>query len=205
MDFIVFDYGDKTLDRYTIITEDGEMYGSSSYPYHPQGFGQNCGNAFQSCGWESKDFKKLKDEITKDGNLGRLVDFKNLPSDVQKYVNYVSENNLETNLTKFKREIEIFLSGLNYKICFDENLNFHTLILNENHFKFSYDEKLTESGNIPYFEVKFIIDDEIVSSKDVHNFCYAELYEPLNKMLAYKFYLPEWMKKNKNNNLVGIN
>jgi hypothetical protein len=41
--FWLFDNGGETFDRYTIITHDGHVYGSSTEPFHPQGFGQYCG------------------------------------------------------------------------------------------------------------------------------------------------------------------
>jgi hypothetical protein len=41
----VFDNGGETFDRYTILdTKTGDCYGSSSNPFHAQGFGQYAGN-----------------------------------------------------------------------------------------------------------------------------------------------------------------
>lgn len=42
---LVFDNEGKTFDRYTIIrTDTGDCVGASEDPFHPQGFGQHCGN-----------------------------------------------------------------------------------------------------------------------------------------------------------------
>ena len=41
---IILDNQAKTFDRYTIITPNGEVYGASVDPFHPQGFGQYCGD-----------------------------------------------------------------------------------------------------------------------------------------------------------------
>lgn len=43
----IFDNEGKTFDRYTIVTGEGEVYGSSFDPFHPQGFGQYCGNVIE--------------------------------------------------------------------------------------------------------------------------------------------------------------
>ena len=40
----IYDNGGKTVDRYTMIMPDGEAWGFSESPYHPQGFGQYAGN-----------------------------------------------------------------------------------------------------------------------------------------------------------------
>ncbi len=40
----IYDNGGKTIDRYTMIMPDGEAWGFSENPYHPQGFGQYAGS-----------------------------------------------------------------------------------------------------------------------------------------------------------------
>lgn len=41
----IFDNGGETFDRYTLIdTKNGEVFGASSNPFSPLGFGQYCGN-----------------------------------------------------------------------------------------------------------------------------------------------------------------
>jgi len=40
----IYDNGGETIDRYTLIMPDGEAWGFSVNPYHPQGFGQYAGN-----------------------------------------------------------------------------------------------------------------------------------------------------------------
>ena len=40
----IYDDGGETIDRYTMIMPDGEAWGFSENPYHPQGVGQYVGN-----------------------------------------------------------------------------------------------------------------------------------------------------------------
>ena len=44
MKTIILDNKGETFDRYTIILPNGDCYGASENPFHPQGFGQYCGN-----------------------------------------------------------------------------------------------------------------------------------------------------------------
>lgn len=65
---IAYDDGGKTADRYTIFL-DGSVYGMSGRPFHPQGFNQYCGEAY---------------ELAPPGlHLGKKVRIKNLPDDVK--------------------------------------------------------------------------------------------------------------------------
>jgi hypothetical protein len=102
---IVFDNGGKTFDRYTILNKKtGDINGSSNSPFHPQGFGQHCGNASDRLnitfgynwrrGHTEKGIQKLiKSEVDNfineaKGNsewLGKEVKVADLPEDVQKY------------------------------------------------------------------------------------------------------------------------
>jgi RNase P subunit RPR2 len=38
--YYIFDNGGETIDRYTLVTQDGAVYGFDEDPFHPQGFGQ---------------------------------------------------------------------------------------------------------------------------------------------------------------------
>lgn len=100
---IVLDNGGETFDRFTIIDKlTGDMIGSSGNPYHPQGFGQYCGNVadnywFTAYGYSwrktcdnDKQLKKLikfaLDLFLNDcGNVGKRIEFKDLPEDVKKF------------------------------------------------------------------------------------------------------------------------
>lgn len=44
--YYILDNGGESLDRYTLIAKDGDMYGFNAAPYHPQGIGQFVGNIF---------------------------------------------------------------------------------------------------------------------------------------------------------------
>lgn len=70
---LVRDNGGKTFDRYTIYvsTDIASIYGASENPYHPQGFGQFCGNLIPG---------KNSD------HLGAIVPIESLPIDVQKFI-----------------------------------------------------------------------------------------------------------------------
>lgn len=101
----VFDNEGETFDRFTIILDDGEMLGSSVYPFHPQGHGQYCGNVCEnveggrnynyydnSTGWDTWWLKNCLKKYVKEakanpGWLGKEVKkFEKLPVDVQKYI-----------------------------------------------------------------------------------------------------------------------
>ena len=86
----VFDNEGKSFDRFTVVTDDGSLFGASTQPFHPQGFGQFCGEV------------QTQNSITVDvyignarnepGWLGKeITAFSDLPEDVQKYVEQVSE------------------------------------------------------------------------------------------------------------------
>ena len=70
-EFKVFDNGGKTIDRYTVVFNDGDYVGMSESPFHPQGFCQH---------GEGLDF---------DGDLshlGKEISLTDLPKDCQKVV-----------------------------------------------------------------------------------------------------------------------
>ncbi len=66
----IFDDGGKTIDRYTLIAGDGSIFGFNGQPFHPQGFGQYCGE------WEGGPTR----------HLGKKIDISELPPDAQKFV-----------------------------------------------------------------------------------------------------------------------
>jgi hypothetical protein len=105
---VVFDNGGETFDRFTIINKsNGEMIGASEQPFHPQGFGQYCGNI----AWDyftktvganylrrmetedPKHYKKIMalktkeiiKEFTNEGDIGKVIDFNTLPDDVKHF------------------------------------------------------------------------------------------------------------------------
>ena len=104
----VFDNEGETFDRFTIILPDGEMLGSSVYPFHPQGFGMYVGNVCENVegghnnnyydyvngtGWDpwyvNTCLKKyLRSAKSDPAWLGKEVKkFEKLPVDVQRYIN----------------------------------------------------------------------------------------------------------------------
>ena len=99
---IVLDNGGETFDRFTIINKNtGDMIGASSNPFHPQGFGQHCGNVadnywFVAYGysWRNGCNKRLLNKRIKYAidlfladcdNVGKRRDFDALPDDVKQF------------------------------------------------------------------------------------------------------------------------
>ena len=66
----IFDNGGGTIDRYTLITYDGMVYSFNDNPYHPQGFGQYCGQ------WKGGSTH----------HLGKKISTANLPENAQRFV-----------------------------------------------------------------------------------------------------------------------
>jgi hypothetical protein len=106
---IVLDNGGETFDRYTIIDKaTGDMIGASDNPFHPQGFGQYCGNVADNYwftaygyGWRkgcdtkllNKRIKYAIDLFLNDcSNVGKRIEFSALPADVQQFAKQSFEN-----------------------------------------------------------------------------------------------------------------
>jgi len=94
-EIFVFDNGGETLDRYTIIfKEDASLFGASENPFHPQGFGQYCGEI------EPKELNEFSyenvneyiGEARADSSwLGKeITDINDLPINVIKYIEQIS-------------------------------------------------------------------------------------------------------------------
>ena len=109
---IVF-YSPGVFDCYTILnTKTGDIYGASENPFHPQGFGQSCGNPAHTyfaqtvgAGWIStlsrrdpnqynriikRKTAEIVQEFTQEGNLGKVIDFETLPAPVQQYCKQIA-------------------------------------------------------------------------------------------------------------------
>lgn len=87
MPYIICDDGGATFDRYTIIDlQSGAIYGASSNPFAPNGFGQYCG-----------DVKPQKVAEYVNGNYwGRKVDADCIPAAVVQYAEMVCVNDVLT-------------------------------------------------------------------------------------------------------------
>lgn len=81
----IFDNGGRSLDRYTFINKDGDIFGSSKDPFHPHGFGQFCGNVTDPS-WGYKNTEDYIKEAIENKHLGEIINFKDLPEDVQKFI-----------------------------------------------------------------------------------------------------------------------
>lgn len=99
---IVLDNGGKSFDRYTIIDKKtGDMIGASENPFHPQGFGQYCGNVADNywivaygASWRRDSPNGLlrtrvnlavNHFLNDCENVGKPIDFETLPEDVKKF------------------------------------------------------------------------------------------------------------------------
>lgn len=107
---LIYDNGGETFDQYTFIDKNtGHMWGSSSNPFHPQGFGSYCGNRAEDfyrttvgSGFlqriekeDPKHYKKLMKQAIKEQYLDstesiemgeRVEDPKALPKEVIQFI-----------------------------------------------------------------------------------------------------------------------
>jgi hypothetical protein len=100
-----------TFDCFTIIREDGEMWGSSHHPFAPNGFGQHVGNIADNYwnvaygySWRrvfGKRVKRMLKQTTQDqlniarGDkewLGEEVQLEDLPTEVQKFIKQIEND-----------------------------------------------------------------------------------------------------------------
>jgi len=88
----VFDNEGRSYDRFTIVTRsDGAIYGASCDPFSPLGFGQFCGQVSDPS-YNTTVAQYIKDAQDEVSWLGKEITvFSELPEDVQKYVEQVSE------------------------------------------------------------------------------------------------------------------
>lgn len=102
--FWVFDNGGETVDRFTIVLSNGDILGSSCFPFHPQGFGQYCGNWIDShftqtygASWNHRlnvsRYQRMKvlqnnlNAVREEKNLGiEITDINEIPKDVIKFI-----------------------------------------------------------------------------------------------------------------------
>lgn len=86
----IFDNKGTTIDRYTLVNKDGDVYGFSSDPFHPTyGFGQFSHNTDDGI---SEFTKEGRNEFVASAKLnpewlGVQIKLKDLPPEAQKFVN----------------------------------------------------------------------------------------------------------------------
>ena len=76
----IYDNGGKTIDRYTLITPEGDVFGFNENPYHPQGFCQYAG-----------DFGNT---LSSYRHLGKPIKLEDLPEQAQDYVTEMAEESI---------------------------------------------------------------------------------------------------------------
>jgi hypothetical protein len=108
--FIIFDNGEKTLDRFTIINkETGDIFGCSENPDAPDGAGKFIGNCVDHriimyrAGWRQRLPGKnvIRAEVDNYINNARLdpgwigseMDLKSLPANVLQYISRLDPHN----------------------------------------------------------------------------------------------------------------
>jgi len=86
MSVTIFDNDGFTMDQYTIVFEDGDIFGCSVNPFDPQGFGQFCGNV-NDPGFEKWDtVNDYVQEAVQDKRMGLLTSLENVPEKVQQFI-----------------------------------------------------------------------------------------------------------------------
>lgn len=105
---IVLDNGGETWDRYTIIDlYTGDMWGASARPFHPQGFGQYCGNVADNywqmaygSGWrrncppallQRRISAAVRHFLADCDHVGRRVSLADVPPDVRRIALQMTE------------------------------------------------------------------------------------------------------------------
>jgi hypothetical protein len=102
MKYRIFDNNGETLDRYTVIDNEGDMIGMSDDPTHPLGFSQFCGNVVDNymnvsfgyswrrhCDVEKNirhHLPRLVKEFEQEGTLGKRIRFADLPKNIQQHI-----------------------------------------------------------------------------------------------------------------------
>lgn len=81
--FTIFDNDGNTCDRYTIIFDNGDVYGFDENPFHPLGFGQ--------FSHDGENYEKYIETAKKEGHLGEIIQFEDLTEKAQQYVNQLKE------------------------------------------------------------------------------------------------------------------
>jgi len=131
--FVIFDNGGRTLDRFTIINkETGDVYGCSENPDAPNGAGKFYGSCVEhrivmsGAGWRQKLPGKsvIKAEVDNYINnakldpdwMGKEVDFNSLPANVRQYISHLdphirAEEYSEANIVFMSRATENVSSG----------------------------------------------------------------------------------------------
>jgi hypothetical protein len=101
--YMIFDNGGKTTDRFTIVkVETGDVFGASEHPGEPGGIGRWCGNIIEhkivlyGAGWRQRlpQKKIIEAEIENYVNnarldpewLGEEIELQSLPEAVQNYI-----------------------------------------------------------------------------------------------------------------------
>jgi len=85
--FTIFDNGGETQDRYTIITDTGEVFGFDENPFNPNGFGQYSFNVKDSSNEDINTVDKfINTALDNPEWLGIEISIDELPEEAQKYV-----------------------------------------------------------------------------------------------------------------------
>lgn len=100
MNITIWDNNGQTYDQYTILDNTtGDVWGCSTNPSHPLGFGQYSHNVVENMfghDWEESRYPKRFLQVActayrKDSkHLGKKVKYETLPEKVQQYIQYLT-------------------------------------------------------------------------------------------------------------------
>ncbi len=92
MKVYIFDNQGETVDRYTIVTQDGQLLGCSDAPFHPLGVGGHCGDVVNTNEAHNETVDGYITKARKDSKwLGIEIKRKDLPFDVEKFINQMTK------------------------------------------------------------------------------------------------------------------
>lgn len=99
----IFDNEGQTFDQYTIIAPDGNVWGASKNPFHPQGFGQFSHNA--NTDYDKIGREQLIKNFREENEIGKEISFDELPEKVQEFIlQRICNYDLSDNQKTFIRE-----------------------------------------------------------------------------------------------------
>lgn len=84
---LIVDNGGKTIDRYTILTKDGDLYACSENPFLPTGFGMFVGEISNIQNDNINSIEKYQKQIKEQPDwLGQEVEFEKLNENIQQFI-----------------------------------------------------------------------------------------------------------------------
>jgi hypothetical protein len=139
--YYILDNGGETIDRYTLITKDGEMYGFNGEPFAPQGFGQYAGtvNGVDPSALNEDNIAIFVEEYMNENTNEKEITIDKLPPNAQKFVkerineNHGKDKDIKSADTQDKSDEDIEKEFEGFKVTSlewkDENKMSGTIII----------------------------------------------------------------------------